>query len=597
MQKELYQKRLTDLRRWLSESGLSGFLVPRGDEFLNKITAYYAERLKWISGFAGSSGTLLVLPHEAILFTDSRYTERARKEIDSTLFQIRDVGEMSLEKWLQFHAAEGQVFAYDPWLYSFAQINAYKKTLAPQGILLQACASNPIDALWEDQPERPKNPIWIHPLSYAGETTQQKKNSLCASLQKDECFFSASGDTIAWLLNVRGSDIRKAPIPHAYILLKSCGEINLFIDPTKLTPQVTEELHQDVIIRPIDEMEFFLQPLVANQKVLLDPRETPGALEQFIKKAGGQIIFRQNPFSLPKALKNNVELTQIRAGHVIDGATLARFFHWIDTVAKFQKNLGEWDISQKLSEFQKEGLHYWDESFETIVGYGSNGAIIHYFPLKETQKIIQPTSLLLIDTGVQYLNGVTTDVTRTIALGNPTLEEKECFTRVLKGHIALSRTVFPQKTRGIHLDALARCHLWESFLDYPHSTGHGVGSFLNVHEGPHSLSFQEDSVDLVPSMIVTIEPGYYKEGHFGIRLENMVEIVEKGKSTTKTPYYGFSPLTLAPFDRRLILKDLLTQGEKEWLNQYHCLVYERISPLLEEPVRQWLEEKTSALGE
>lgn len=593
----VYKERLESVRTWLQTKDFQALLIPKGDEYLNKIVPAYAERLRWLCGFDGSAGLLVVTGTHAALFTDSRYSVQARQELEEPLFQVFDTQKQTVTGWLMTHLGKGSRLAYDPWLYSIDQIQRQEASLAAYNLSLDPVQPNPVDALWDEQPPCPSGDIFIHPPCYAGEETQDKCKRIAATLPSESCLFVTANDSLCWLLNIRGNDLPNAPLFQGYGLLEASGRAHLFIDRRKISPALREALGDDLKCWEIEKFSHTFAQLIQNKKVFLDPIETPVAIGHLIESNAATWVAQKNPCLLPKALKNETELAHMREDHVADGVALVRCFHWLESQISLDVSVGEWDLAEKLATFKRENPRYWSESFDAIVGYGPHSALIHYRPSPTSHTPIGRDSLLLVDTGTQYISGTTTDMTRTFALGSPTSAQKNAFTRVLKGHIQLIRAIFPEGTKGCHLDALARLPLWEEGLDYPHSTGHGVGSFLNVHEGPQGISRHLDATSLLPSMVVTIEPGYYQTGHFGIRLENMVEVVEKKRGKEGQRFFGFEPLTLVPFEQKLIDQSLLAEDEKKWLDHYHRVVYEKLSPFLESPLKQWLQDKTKSWGE
>ncbi|MEQ8603542.1 MAG: aminopeptidase P family protein [Marivibrio sp.] len=587
--------RLAALRAELQRRGLDGFLAPRTDEFMGEYMPAYAERVQWLTGFSGSAGFLGVARDRAAIFVDGRYTLQVRDQVDPQTFTPRHLMEEPPTAWIRETFVEGERIGYDPWLHTRAGLGHLKRAADEVGAELVAVDGNPVDAVWTDQPAPPAAPIAPHAIEYAGETSLAKRLRLGADLarRKIAAAVLTASDSIAWLLNVRGGDVPNCPLALSYAVLKSDGSVDWFLDARKLTDAAREALDEGVALHPMDGFAAALQALGRAEpgvRVLADAVGGPAAVVDHLSKGGAQVVEGEDPCQLPKALKNEVEIEGARLAHRRDGAALARFLHWLESVSE-NGSITELDAIDKLYEFRTRGVRFNGPSFETIAGYGPNGAIVHYRAAPTTNRRIEPGSLLLVDSGGQYDEG-TTDVTRTIPIGAPTAEMRTRFTQVLKGHIAIATARFPKGVTGSQLDPFARQALWAAGVDYDHGTGHGVGSYLNVHEGPQRISKSHSAVPLQPGMIVSNEPGYYKTGAFGIRIENLVAVypVVNPAEGAEKELYGFETLTLAPIDRRLIEPALLAVHEVAWLDGYHARVLEEIGPIVEADVRRWLED-------
>lgn len=592
-------KRLADLKAELARRGWDGFVVPRTDEHQGEYVPPRAERLAWLTGFAGSAGAAAVIGDKAAVFVDGRYTLQVRNEVDCNLFTPRHLSEEPLGDWIADELPKGGRFAYDPWLYSETQANALKKAVEAAGGTLIAADSNPLDAVWADQPDPPLAPILPHDQTFAGETSQDKRADLAAELRRRDIKAAVLSlpDSIAWLLNVRGGDVTCTPLPLSFAVLHDDGRVGWFVAPEKLSTELRAHLGNAVSSQPPADFLGALDGF-AGQRVLLDPNSAPAILFHRLKEAGAEIVRDSDPCQLPKATKNAVELAGARAAHRRDGGALTRFLAWMDREAPRRAaagGLGEMEASATLADFRREDPLFRDFSFETIAGSGPNGAIVHYRVSPESDRKLQDGELFLCDSGAQYLDG-TTDVTRTIVVGTPTAEMCKHFTLVLKGHIALARARFPEGTSGSQLDVLARHALWQEGLDYDHGTGHGVGSYLGVHEGPQRISKMPSNQALCPGMIVSNEPGYYRTGAYGIRIENLVAVVEsEGPGDGSRQMLAFETLTLAPIDRRLIDKARLTAEEITWLDAYHARVRATHADSLDSDSKAWLEAATAPL--
>ncbi|MFZ1990597.1 MAG: aminopeptidase P family protein [Alphaproteobacteria bacterium] len=580
------------VRAELKRRGLDGFIVPHEDEFQNEYLPASNERLAWLTGFTGSAGAAVVLGEKAAVFADGRYTLQVRAQTDTALFEPLDFRAGAVATWIAANAAPGARIGYDPWLHSIDALDALRDALKAKSIELVPCKDNPIDAAWTGRPAAPKAPVVAHGESYSGEASIAKRERLAAKLGegKADAAIITSPASVAWLLNVRGGDVPHTPLPLGRAILYSSGAVDLFIEREKISPGLEAHLGNGCVIRPPSEFVPALGAL-GGKTVSADPGSAPSAVFSALGDAKATIKRGADPCIAPRAIKNAAEITGTRAAHARDGAALSRFLHWLSREGA-SGELSEIDAAEKLEAFRRANGALKDVSFETISGAGANGAIVHYRVTTKTNRAIEPGSLFLVDSGAQYLDG-TTDVTRTIAVGTPSEEMRDRFTRVLKGHIALGSARFPEGTCGAHLDALARLALWQAGLDYDHGTGHGVGSYLGVHEGPQNISKAMRNVPLEPGMIVSNEPGYYKTGAYGIRIENLVLVTPAEQIPGgDRPMMGFETLTLAPIDRHLIVRELLTEAERNWLNAYHARVAAVIGPQLDGEAKAWLDEAT-----
>ena len=586
--------RLATLRAALAAQNLAGFVVPIADEHGSEYVGAYAQRLHWLTGFTGSAGTAVVLADRAAFVTDGRYTLQAAAELGPAWERVNSV-ETPLVAWLGANVHEGARIGYDPWAATHAQASAWARALEGRGRGLVAVTPNPIDALWEDRPAPSNAPLTVHPLEHAGKSGADKRADIAEWL----CGAGADAaavttlDGVAWLMNLRGSDVARTPVGLAFALAHRDGTADLFVDDAKLTAEVRAHLGNSVRLAPYGAFDAALSAM-GGKTVAVDPERASEAVFAALAGGGARVLERRDPTVLAKAIKNEAETAGARAAHVRDGAALTRFLHWIATEAP-GGDLDELTATAKLEAFRRATGQLVDLSFDTIMGSGPNGAIMHYRGTPDTNRRISPGELLLIDSGAQYADG-TTDVTRTVAIGAPSREMVDRFTRVLKGHIAVASAIFPKGARGSQLDGMARRALWEIGTDYAHGTGHGVGSFLSVHEGPQRIaSYGGGDEKLVPGMICSNEPGYYKPGHYGIRIENLVLVNEVAMRDAELPMLGFENLTLAPIDRTLIDKAMLTEGERDWLNSYHALVRRTLAPDLEAAADAWLADVTRPL--
>ncbi|MDB5395719.1 MAG: X-Pro aminopeptidase [Rhodospirillales bacterium] len=588
-------ERLAALRALMGARALDAVLVPRGDEHLGEYVPPSAERLAWLTGFTGSAGLAVILKDSAALFVDGRYTLQAAQQAPTQLYEIHSLTTEPYAAWLRALLGKNRRVGYDPWLHSAAAIQSLKTELAAGGIEAVALSANPIDAIWADRPAPPTAPIVPHPLAYAGVDSAEKRDRIGREL-------AASGvgatvltqpDSIAWLLNIRGGDVPNAPLPLSFAILMADGHVALFVDERKLSPETRAHLGNAVTTAAPDLFGPTLDRLAKMEKaVRFDPQNTPAWVADRLNAAGAKLSPGLDPCQLPKAIKNEAEIEGAREAHRRDGAALVKFFTWLDHAMETAPPT-EITAAERLAEFRAQQELFMGPSFDTISGAAEHGAVVHYRAMPDSDKQLAPGMMYLLDSGGQYLDA-TTDVTRTMALGEPTRDMCHHFTLVLKGHIALGKARFPSGTSGGQLDALARAPLWDAGVDYDHGTGHGVGSYLSVHEGPQRI-FKNGAAPLEPGMIVSNEPGYYRTGEYGIRIENLVLVKTAEIPEAERQMLEFETLTLAPIDRDLIDVAMLTAPERAWINDYHARVYATLAERLNETEREWLAEAVAAL--
>jgi len=596
-----YADRLAALREQLKAAKLDGFVVPLTDEHMSEYVGSYAQRLAWLTGFEGSAGAAVVLPEEAAIFVDGRYTLQVRQQVSATEWSYQSVPETSTTQWLEEHAPEGARIGYDPWLHTRDWVKKAREALATRGAELVPVDKNPIDEIWKDRPEASKAHLVVQPDQYAGKSAAEKRTEIGDWLGKhnaDAAVLSAL-DSIAWAFNIRGADVTHTPVALAYALVYADGTADLFVAGEKIGPDVRQHLGNGVRLHERYEFEGALSEL-KDKTVVVDPERAVAAIFEALDKAGAKILPLRDPTILPKAIKNPAEIAGQKTAQERDGAAIARFLHWIDEKAP-KGEVDELKASDHLEALRRENPELRDLSFDSISGAGPNGAIVHYKSSEKTNRKLEKGTLYLIDSGGQYVDG-TTDITRTVPIGEPTNEMRDRFTRVLKGHIAIATAVFPKGTRGSQLDSFARRPLWEAGLDYAHGTGHGVGSFLAVHEGPQRISpvgSAQSGGDepLQAGMIISNEPGYYKTGEYGIRIENLVLVVSREIEGAEKEMLGFETLTFAPIDRRLIDVQMLEPEELIWLNCYHAHVLAKIGPKLSGTDLAWLQAACAPIGD
>ena len=603
---QTHEARLAALRQELTARGLDGFIIPISDEHMSEYVGAYAQRLAWLTGFGGSAGSAAVLAggYEglgAAMFVDGRYTVQVRDQVDGNLFEYRSVPKDSIGAWLAANAKPGGRIGYDPWLHTQRWVRQAEKALARKGITLVPVDGNPIDAVWQDRPEPSAAPAMVHPQELAGRGSAEKRGEIAEWLKEeglDAAVISAL-DSIAWLLNIRGADVDRTPVALSYLVAKADGTAEWFIAPGKVTPELTQHLGNAVTIR--DRADF--APALGEwqgKNVSVDPDYGVAAIAQLLEDAGASVAFNRDPTILPKAIKNSAEQQGHRDAQARDGAAVARFLHWIEREAP-SGNVDELTAAAKLREFREAHGDLRDLSFDTISAAGPHAALPHYRVDEDSNIPIPPSSIYLVDSGGQYCDG-TTDITRTVWVGpgEPSAEMRDRYTRVLKGHIAIDQAVFPQGTAGSQLDGFARQFLWAAGVDYAHGTGHGVGSFLAVHEGPQRIAKSAGGQagtdqELFAGMILSNEPGYYKPDGFGIRIENLVLVEPRAIDGAEGDYLGFECLTFVPIDRRLVNRDMLTPQEIAWWDDYHACVLEILAPQLSGDDLAWVERECAPL--
>jgi Xaa-Pro aminopeptidase len=580
--------RVVALRKALAALGLDGFIVPRADEHQGEYVPDHMARLAWLTGFTGSAGNAVVLADKAALIVDGRYTLQSQEQTDAALITPTKMEEMPLERWIEANLPVGGRLGYDPWLHTVDGVARLEKAATAAGGTLVACTTNPIDALWSDRPAPPTAPVKAHRADFAGEDTASKLARIQEALVKAKVDALVVSDphALAWTFNIRGGDVEHTPLPLGYAIVPREGRPTVFLAPEKITNEAGDAIGAVGEIAPPSALQTQLQALgAAKAKVRLDSTTAASALATLIRDAGGTPEAGADPIALMKARKNEAELHGTRQAHLRDGAAIVRFLTWLAREAP-KGGLTEIDAVAALeAERMKTGLLK-DVSFTTIAGAGTNAALPHYRVTDSSNRPIEP-GIVLVDSGGQYEDG-TTDITRTMVVGEPTDEMRDRYTRVLKGHLAISRVVFVKGTSGAQLDALARLPLWQAGLDFDHGTGHGVGSYLSVHEGPQRLS-KLGTTPLEPGMILSNEPGYYKQGEYGIRIENLIVVEERVIPGGDRTIYGFETITWCPYERALIDLKLLDEGEIAWINAYHAQVWSNLAPLVEGEAKEWLE--------
>jgi Xaa-Pro aminopeptidase len=594
-------ERVARLREWVEKERLDGFLVPRADEHQGEYVAASSERLAWLTGFTGSAGAALILKDKALLFVDGRYTLQAHHQTASDTFSIESLIDNPPDKWLAANLVKGGRIGFDPWLHTISEAERLRAAVAGHKGELVAVDRNPIDALWSNRPDAPLEPVDLQPEEYAGRLAKDKLADMAEAIAKGGASHTVLTDpsSLAWSFNIRGHDVPHTPLTLGFAILAADGHHELFLDERKLSIKVKAYLTQLADLFAPDALETELIRLAkSGASIGLDPALAAEKLRLLVEENGGKVLHLADPARLPRAVKNAAEIAGTRAAHRRDGAAASKFLAWIDR--QQPGSIDEIAAAQNLETFRRKTgeelqMPLRDISFDTISGAGPNGAIIHYRVTTKTSRKLGKNELYLVDSGAQYQDG-TTDITRTVAIGKPSEEMRERATLVLKGMIGISMLRFPAGTRGADIDAVARMALWKAGLDYQHGTGHGVGSYLSVHEGPQRIA-KSGMEKLLSGMILSNEPGYYKEGAYGIRMENLILVSEAEEvKGGETPMHGFETLTLAPFDRRLVKPELLTADELDWLNAYHARVLAEIGPLVDGETLKWLEAATAPIG-
>ncbi len=593
--------RLTALRDQLKRDRLDGFVVPLTDEHMSEYVGGYAQRLAWLTGFQGSAGTAAVLPEAAAIFTDGRYTLQVRQQVDGDHWAYVGVPQMSVAGWLADHAAQGARIGYDPWLHTRAWVQEAGKALAERGATLVPVDTNPVDAVWPDRPTPSNATLAVQSDDQAGKSSAQKRAAIADWLtaRKADAVVLTALDSIAWAFNIRGQDVDHTPVALAYTIVQADGTADLFIAPEKVTDAVRQHLGNAIRIH---DRAGFADALAgyAGKRVAADPERAVAAIFDALDAGGATVLAQRDPVVLAKALKNPVEIAGHRAASARDGAALARFLRWVEAEAP-KGGQTELSCAAKLLAFREASGVLLDTSFDTISATGAHGASPHYRVDEQSNAPLELGQLYLVDSGGQYRDG-TTDVTRVLPIGAPTPEMRDRFTRVLKGHIALATAVFPHGTNGGQLDGFARRPLWEVGLDYAHGTGHGVGAYLSVHEGPQRIATPNypgggPSEPLRAGMIISNEPGYYKAGEYGIRIENLILVEDREVDGAEAPMLGFETLTFCPIERSLIVPALLNDAERDWLDAYHARVLAVLGPQMAGDELAWLAAKCAPIGE
>ena len=596
----LGRERVARLREWLAANDLDGFIIPRADEHQGEYVPARSERLKWLTGFSGSAGVAIVLASRAVIFVDGRYTLQVRDQADPEIFAFESLVDNPPPKWIKANLGKGARIGFDPWLHTIGEVKALTEAAKKSGAELVSVDENPIDKLWTDQPKPPLAPVEIHPIEFAGELAKDKLSRLAAAIAKEGATHAVLTDpsSLAWTFNIRGVDVPHTPLALGFAVLAAEGPPLLFMDKRKLPIRTEAYLTQLAELRAPSALEAEIVSLAKNgARIALDPALAADRLRALVTENGGTIVEAQDPARIPRATKNSAEIAGSRAAHRRDGAAVAKLLCWLD--AQQPNTLDEIAVVTRLEEMRRvtgedTQMPLRDVSFATIAGAGPNGAIMHYRVSTATNLPLKDGELFLLDSGAQYQDG-TTDITRTVPIGRPTDEMRTRYTLVLKGMVQISMLRFPAGTRGSDIDAVARLALWKAGLDYAHGTGHGVGSYLSVHEGPQRLA-KTGTEKLLAGMILSNEPGYYKPGSYGIRLENLIIVTPAEELPDgDIPMHGFETLTLAPFDKRMLRTSLLTRDEMHWLDEYNARVLREIGPMVGGEVLAWLEKATAPL--
>ncbi|SVA55802.1 uncharacterized protein METZ01_LOCUS108656 [marine metagenome] len=587
------EQKLTLLRSDMAAHDLEAYIVPRADEYLGEYVPPQNERLHWVSGFTGSAGAVIILRDTAAIFVDGRYTIQVRQQVPEDSYEFHHFIEEPPINWLADTLPEGTRVGFDSRMITLSQFEVWLKTLGKKNIELVEITENLIDENWQDRPLPEHGQALLLDESFSGESSRSKRQRIGQTIDRAgaEVALISQLDSIAWLLNIRGADVPRLPVLLAFATLGSKGNMVLYTDPRKLPNEFSQHVGEDVTVRTLDDLQDALTTLSeSGTNILADPLTANAWSQLRCREAGANLIIGADPVLLPKAQKNEVELDGMRDCHVRDGSAVSRYLAWIEREVAAGKLYDEGQLSDQLESFRRELSNIQDLSFDTISATGANGALCHYNHMNGTPALLEMNNLYLVDSGAQYLDG-TTDITRTVVIGEPTDEHKKMFTLVLKGHIALASAVFPKGTSGLQLDVLARQFLWAAGVDYDHGTGHGVGAFLSVHEGPQRIAKAGPQQELLPGMVISNEPGYYQEDCYGIRCENLVVVVERVNGML-----AFETITFAPFDKRLIDMSLMTAEEILWLNNYHAEVRRKLGDELDGEDLSWLEQATAAVA-
>ncbi|EGQ7688297.1 TPA: aminopeptidase P family protein [Vibrio parahaemolyticus] len=587
--------RVNAIREWLAQHNIDALLIPHEDEYLGEYVPAHNERLHWLTGFTGSAGAAVITQDKAAIFVDGRYTVQVTKQVPSDLFEYRHLIEEPALDWIQDNLTANASVAIDPRMHSSAWLDMAQAKLAGK-LELNILSSNPIDALWHDRPAPVVSDVRLMPTEAVGQSSESKRKEIAQLVTKagaDSAVITAL-DSICWLLNVRGLDVSRLPVLLSHAILHADSSVEYFLDPARLPAEFSEHVGTGVTVHHPEALQSRLEAM-SGKKVLLDPAISNAWFKLVLQNAGASVIAAADPCLMPKAAKNEVEIAGMKACHIRDGVAMSKFLCWLDAEVAAGNLHDEATLADRLEAFRKEDPTLMDLSFDTISAAGGNAAMCHYNHENQPEPgKLELNTLYLVDSGGQYLDG-TTDITRTIAIGQPSAEMIKQFTLALKGHIGVARARFPKGTRGYQIDTLARQHLWAEGYDYDHGTGHGVGHFLSVHEGPASISKKQIDVPLTEGMVLSNEPGYYRADAFGIRIENL-ELVVETPTNGDFPVLSFESLTRCPIDKRNINVDMLTRPELAWLNDYHQKVWEQISPLVEGEVKEWLREATLPLA-
>ncbi|HCG5966247.1 TPA: aminopeptidase P family protein [Vibrio parahaemolyticus] len=587
--------RVNAIREWLTQHNIDALLIPHEDEYLGEYVPAHNERLHWLTGFTGSAGAAVITKDKAAIFVDGRYTVQVTKQVPSDLFEYRHLIEEPALDWIQDHLTANASVAIDPRMHSSAWLDMAQAKLAGK-LELNILSSNPIDALWRDRPAPVVSDVRLMPTEAVGQSSESKRKEIAQLVAKagaDSAVITAL-DSICWLLNVRGLDVSRLPVLLSHLILHADSSVEYFLDPARLSAEFAAHVGTGVTVHHPEALQSRLEAM-SGKKVLLDPAISNAWFKLVLQNAGASVIAAADPCLMPKAAKNEVEIAGMKACHIRDGVAMSKFLCWLDAEVAAGNLHDEATLADRLEAFRKEDPTLMDLSFDTISAAGGNAAMCHYNHENQPEPgKLELNTLYLVDSGGQYLDG-TTDITRTIAIGQPSAEMIKQFTLALKGHIGVARARFPKGTRGYQIDTLARQHLWAEGYDYDHGTGHGVGHFLSVHEGPASISKKQIDVPLTEGMVLSNEPGYYRADAFGIRIENL-ELVVETPTNGDFPVLSFESLTRCPIDKRNINVDMLTRPELAWLNDYHQKVWEQISPLVEGEVKEWLREATLPLA-
>ncbi|MCG9749150.1 aminopeptidase P family protein [Vibrio brasiliensis] len=589
------EQRLTAIRQWLAQHNIDALLVPHEDEYLGEYVPAHNERLHWLTGFTGSAGAAVITQEKAAIFVDGRYTVQVTKQVPSELFEYRHLIEEPALEWIQTHLNSGGSVAIDPRMHNSAWLEAAQSKLAGK-IELTILDSNPIDQLWHDRPTPVISDVRLMATESVGQSSESKRQEIAQLVTKaggDAAVITAL-DSVCWLLNVRGLDVSRLPVLLSHAIIHADSSVEFFLDPARLSDDFASHVGSGVTVHHPDSLQARVEAL-SGKKVLLDPSTSNAWFKLVLQNSGATVISAADPCLMPKAAKNEVEIAGMKACHIRDGVAMCKFLTWLDAEVAANNLHDEAILSDKLESFRQQDPSLMDLSFDTISAAGGNAAMCHYNHENQPEPgKLELNTLYLVDSGGQYLDG-TTDITRTVAIGQPTNEMINQFTLALKGHIGVARARFPKGTRGYQIDTLARQHLWAEGYDYDHGTGHGVGHFLSVHEGPASISKKQIDVPITKGMVLSNEPGYYRADAFGIRIENL-ELVVETETNGDFPVLSFKSLTRCPIDVRNINVDMLTRPELKWLNDYHQKVWDDISPLVEGEVKQWLETATQPLA-